>query len=101
MGWRGQQHAPAASTPEEDPLPILQEAGWTPGPVWTGGKSRPHGIRSRTLQPVAQSLYRLSYTAHNCLLLLEQMSWRSQGGHYQSSSRFKYQTDLTDNTVPC
>ena len=23
-------------------LPILQEAGWAPGPVWTGGKSRPH-----------------------------------------------------------
>ena len=23
-------------------LPILQEAGWAPGPVWTGGKSRSH-----------------------------------------------------------
>ena len=34
------------------------------------------------------------------LLLLEQMSRRSQGRHYQSSSRFKYQADLTDNTVP-
>ena len=21
---------------------IVQEAGWTPGPVWTDGKSRPH-----------------------------------------------------------
>ena len=29
-------------TPGEDPVPILQEAGWAPGPVWTGGKSRPH-----------------------------------------------------------
>ena len=28
-------------TPEKDPVPILQEAGWAPGPVWTGGKSRP------------------------------------------------------------
>ena len=26
----------------KDPAPILQEAGWAPGPVWTGGKSRPH-----------------------------------------------------------
>ena len=26
----------------KDPLPIVQEAGWAPGPVWTGGKSRPH-----------------------------------------------------------
>ena len=28
--------------PGKDPVPILQEAGWAPGPVWTGGKSRPH-----------------------------------------------------------
>jgi len=26
----------------KDPVPILQEAGWAPGPVWKGGKSRPH-----------------------------------------------------------
>jgi len=39
-------------TPGRDPVPILQEAGWAPGPVWTGGKSRPTGIRSRTVQPV-------------------------------------------------
>ena len=36
-----------SSTPQphftfgKDPVPILQEAGWVPGPVWTGGKSRP------------------------------------------------------------
>ena len=29
-------------TPGKDPVPILQEAGWAPGPIWTGGKSRPH-----------------------------------------------------------
>ena len=39
-GVSGQQHAPAA--PGKDPVPILQEAGWALGPVWTGGKSRPH-----------------------------------------------------------
>ena len=27
--------------PGNDPVPILQKAGWAPGPVWTGGKSRP------------------------------------------------------------
>jgi len=38
----GQQHAPTAFYPRErDPVPILQEAGWAPGLVWTGGKSRP------------------------------------------------------------
>ena len=29
-------------TPGKDPVPILQEAGWAPGPVWMGGKSRLH-----------------------------------------------------------
>ena len=38
----GQLHAPAASTPGKDPVPIVQEAGWSSGPVWTGGKSRPN-----------------------------------------------------------
>jgi len=42
MGVGGQPHAPAASTPGKDPVPIVQEAGWFPGPIWTGGKSRPH-----------------------------------------------------------
>ena len=42
MGIWGQPHAPAYCTSGKDPVPILQEAGWAPGPVWTGGKSRPH-----------------------------------------------------------
>ena len=29
-------------TPGKDAVPIVQEAGWAPGPAWTGGKSRPH-----------------------------------------------------------
>ena len=52
-------------TPGKDPLHIVQEAGWTPGPVSTGGKSRPTGIRSPGLPVRSQSLYRLSYPAHN------------------------------------
>ena len=27
--------------PGKDQVPIVQEAGWAPGTVWTGGKSRP------------------------------------------------------------
>ena len=51
--------------PGKDPVPILQEAGWAPGLVWTVAENLvPTGIRSRTVQPVAQSLYRLSYPAH-------------------------------------
>jgi hypothetical protein len=34
-------------TPGKDPVPIVQEAGWAPGPVWTGAeKSRPTRFRS-------------------------------------------------------
>jgi len=32
-GVSGQQHAPAAIYPWKYPVPILQEAGWAPGPV--------------------------------------------------------------------
>jgi hypothetical protein len=36
MGVSGQQHAPAALYPgERTPVPIGQEAGWAPEPVWT------------------------------------------------------------------
>ena len=31
-------------TPGKDPVPIVQESGWAPGPVWRGGKSRPHRV---------------------------------------------------------
>ena len=34
---RGQRHASAALySRESDPVPIVQEAGLAPGPVWTG-----------------------------------------------------------------
>ena len=51
-------------TPGKDPVPILQEAGWAPGPVWTGGKSRPHRDSTPDRPARSQSLYRLSYPAH-------------------------------------
>jgi hypothetical protein len=42
------------STPEKDPAPIVQEAGWAPGPVWTGAENlAPTGFDPRTVHPVA------------------------------------------------
>ena len=52
-------------TPGKDPVPILQEAGWAPGPVWTDGKSHPHWDSIPGHPAHSQSLYRLSYPAHN------------------------------------
>jgi len=43
------------------PVPILQEAGWAPGPVWMGGKSRPYRDSIPDRPACSQSLYRLSY----------------------------------------
>ena len=61
----GQQHAPdALYPPGKDLVPILQEAGRAPGPVWTGGKSRPHRDSIPDRPARSQSLYQLSYQAH-------------------------------------
>ena len=49
----------------KDLAPILQEAAWAPGPVWTSGKSRPHRDSIPNRPARSQSLYRLSYPAHN------------------------------------
>jgi len=54
-------------TPGKDPIPILQEVGWDPGPVLTGGKSRPHRDSTPDRPARSQSLYRLSYPAHQFL----------------------------------
>ena len=45
-------------------LPIVQEAGWAPGPVWANGKSRPYWDSIPDRPARSQSLYRLSYRAH-------------------------------------
>jgi len=65
-GWVVSSTSRPHFTPGKDPVPILQEAGWAPGPVWTGGKSRPHldWIRDRPAR--SQSLYRLRYSPHLC-----------------------------------
>jgi hypothetical protein len=44
-GWVINAHATAALN-REDPVPIAYEAGWAPGPVWTGAENlAPTGIR--------------------------------------------------------
>jgi hypothetical protein len=72
MGVSGQRHAPATLyPPERTPVPIVQEAGWAPEPVWTqrleekilsplpGIEPLSHGRPARS-----ETLYRLSYPAH-------------------------------------
>jgi hypothetical protein len=49
-------------TPGKDLVPILQEAEWAPGPVWTGAENlAATGIRSTDRPARSQPLYRLRY----------------------------------------
>jgi hypothetical protein len=62
MGVGGQRHAPATFTPRKELVPIVQEAGWAPGPVWMGVENlAPTRIRSLDRPAHNESLYRLSY----------------------------------------
>jgi len=70
MGWVVSSTPRPHFTPGKDPVPILQEAGWATGPVWTGGKSRPHRDSIPDRPAHRQSLYRLSYPAHTTRIQL-------------------------------
>jgi hypothetical protein len=53
---------------ERDPVPIVQESEWAPGPVWTGAKNLAlTGIRYTERPVCSESLHRLSYRG-TCLL---------------------------------
>ena len=52
VGWS--TPSPGRFTPGKDPVPIVQEAGWAPGPVWTCAENlAPPGLDPATVQPVA------------------------------------------------
>jgi len=45
---------------EREPVSIVQEAGWAPGQVWTGGEYfAPTTIRSQDRAASSESIYRL------------------------------------------
>jgi hypothetical protein len=64
----GQHHAPAAFTPGKDPVPIVQEAGWAPEPVWIGAENlAPPGFDPRTFQAVASRYTVYAIPAPRCI----------------------------------
>jgi hypothetical protein len=73
MGVSGQRHAPVALLPPEKgtPVPIVQEAGWDPEPVWTQRLEEesfaPAGDRTPIVQPVVRY--------HQILVLPNQGRW--------------------------
>jgi len=62
-------------TPGKDTVPIVQEARWTPGPVWMGGKSCPHRDSIPDRPAHSQSLHQLSYPAHKYKKILFCKYW--------------------------
>jgi len=74
-------------TAGKDSVPILQEAGWVPGPVWTGGKSHPHRDSIPDRPARSQSLYQLSYPAHVSMEYRVNMKARHVSGTWLCNSR--------------
>ena len=85
--------------PRKDPALIVQEAGWTPGPVWTVAKNLapPTGFDLRTAQTVVHSLYRLSHPAHILQYDLRLTHW----GRVTQICVFTLQLCKTDDANLC
>jgi hypothetical protein len=59
-GWSTPR--PGRFAPGNDPVSIVQDAGWAPGPVWAGAENlAPTGIRFPDRPARSESLYRLRY----------------------------------------
>jgi hypothetical protein len=76
-------------TPGKDQVFILLEAGWAPGPVWTGGKPRPHRDSILDRPARSQSLYRLSYPVYKL------QDIRRKIGHTTSLHGIKFHNQRT------
>ena len=55
-GWTSPR--PGPFTPGSDPVPIVQQGGWAPRPVWTAAQNlAPSSFRTPDLQTHNESLY--------------------------------------------
>jgi len=64
-GWGVSVTPQQLFSPGKDPVPVVQEAEWAPGPVWTVAENLAStGFLSPDRPARSQSLYRLSYPAH-------------------------------------
>ena len=95
-------------TPGKDSVPILQEAGWAPEPVWTGGKSRLYrdsipdrparsSVAILTELPGPQIDNKLVYKLRGakCAQLVEAMCHKAGGFGFDSCwGLWKFKSDL-------
>ena len=70
-GWSSPRHG--RFIPGKDPVPVVQEAGWAPGPIWTGAENLtpPTWIRFPYRPARSELLYRLSYPGqlYTCVIM--------------------------------
>ena len=86
-------------TPGKDPAHIVQEAGWAPGPVWTGAENlAPTGILSPDRPARSQSLYRLRYPTHNSVKALGLLTYTLSLRDTQSSTHRRTNQEILQAT---
>jgi len=85
-GWSTPR--PDHFTPGKGPVPIVQEAGWVPGPVWTGAENlAPTGIRSPDRPSCSKALYRLSYPGPFVVSWELSIYWQDNSGRRPLTGR--------------
>jgi hypothetical protein len=83
MGWVINSTPRQLYSQERDPVLIVQEAGWAPGPVWTGAENlSPTGIRSPDLPArsdyLLRPVLRQDLTNENTDVIIRQSLQRDQ-----------------------
>jgi hypothetical protein len=99
-GGEGSAPRPGRSLPPGKTGTIVQEAGWDPGPFWTGEKNLdPIGIRSPDRPARSQSLYRLNYPANG--IVTYHIYIPVTYGEYSNSVIGTLFTQSTPDFCPC
>ena len=103
---------PGRFTPGKDPVPIVQETGWAPGPVWTCAENLAStGIRVPDRPVRRQSLYRLRYPGPLLqlqiiiiIIIIIQVYLRADATtlrtNYRNSTNYTKYATLEETTIP-
>jgi hypothetical protein len=72
MGWVVNSTPRPPYVQERNPVPIVQEAVWAPGPVWTGAKNLVHtSVRSPDRPARSESLYRMEQLGYHWMIFMK------------------------------
>jgi hypothetical protein len=91
MGFGGQRQAPAALPSAKDPVPMVQETGWTPESVWMGVEHLPlsTGFDPLTVQLVASRCTDYIVLAYQFTSILFRTPYSQLSSMSTKGSRFR------------